>query len=179
MELGQLFHNLGAEVTLMQRSARILKSYDPEISEAVTQAMTEQGIQLVSGVTFHRVEQDGAIKRVYITVDSEEQVIEAEQLLIATGRRPNTEALNLDAANVKVGDRIEVLSDEYLRTSNPRIFAAGDVTIRPQFVYVAAYEGWIVAENAVGGADQKLDLRVVPGVTFTNPAIATVGLTEE
>jgi mercuric reductase len=179
MELGQLFHNLGAEVTLMQRSEQIMKSYDPEISEAVTQAMTEKGIQLVTGVTFHRVEQDGAIKRVYITVNGEEQVIEAEQLLIATGRRPNTEALNLEAANVKVGDRGEVVVDEYLRTTNPRIYAAGDVTMGPQFVYVAAYEGWIVAENTVGGAEQKLDLRVVPGVTFTNPSIATVGLTEE
>lgn len=179
MELGQLFHNLGAEVTLMQRGARVLKSSDPEISEAVTQALIEQGIQLVAGTTFNRVEQDGNIKRVHITLDGKEQVIEAEQLLVATGRRPNTEALNLEAAKVKVGDRGEVVVDEYLRTTNLRIYAAGDVTMGPQFVYVAAYEGWIVAENAVGGANQKLDLRVVPGVTFTNPSIATVGLTEE
>ncbi len=179
MELGQFFHNLGVEVTLMQRSDRVLKHYDPEISEAVTQALTKQGIQFITGATFRRVEQDGDIKRIHVTVDGQEQVIEAEQLLVATGRRPNTETLNLEAANVKVGDRGEVVVDGYTRTTNPQIYAAGDVTMGPQFVYVAAYEGWIVAENAVGGTNQKLDLRAVPGVTFTNPSIATVGLTEE
>jgi mercuric reductase len=74
MELGQFFHNLGTEVTLMQRSDRVLKHYDPEISEAVTQALTEQGIQLITGATFNRVEQDENIKRVHITVDGKERV---------------------------------------------------------------------------------------------------------
>ena len=178
MELGQFFHNLGAEVTLMQRSARLLKNSDPEISEAVTQALTEQGIQLVTGATFHKIEQDSSMKRVYVTIDGEEQVFLAEELLIATGRQPNTSSLQVETANVKLGAHGEVLVDEYLRTSNPRIYAAGDVTMGPEFVYVAAHEGWVVAENAVGGANQKRDLSVVPGVTFTNPSIATVGLTE-
>lgn len=179
MELGQLFHNLGSEVTLIQRSARILKTYDPEISEAVTEALTEQGINLITGATYERVEKDGDVKRIHIVVNGEKQVIEAEQLLVATGRKPNTAALNLDAAGVKVGSREEVIIDEYLRTSNPRIFAAGDVTMGPQFVYVAAYEGGVAARNALGVTEQKIDLRFVPGVTFTNPSIATVGLTEE
>lgn len=179
MELGQMFHNLGSEVTLMQRSARVLKSYEPEVSEAITKALTHQGMNIITGATFRRVEQVGNIKRIYITVDGREQVIEAEALLIATGRKPNTEALNLSAAKVKIGDHGEVLVNEYLRTSNHRIYAAGDVTMGPQFVYVAAYEGGIVVENAVNGSEKKVDLTVVPGVTFTNPAIATVGLTEE
>lgn len=179
MELGQLFHNLGAEVTLMQRSPRVLRSYDPEISEAITQALTEQGIRLITDSVFLRVEQMGTLKRVHISVNGQKQIIEAEQILIATGRRPNTNSLHLNSAKVKVGDREEVLTDEYLRTSNPRIYAAGDVTMGPQFVYVAAYEGWIVAENVVGGGNRRLDLRAVPGVTFTTPSIATVGLTED
>lgn len=179
MELGQMFHNLGAEVTLMQRSARVLKSYDPEVSEAVTTALTEQGMSIITGATFHRVEQDGDIKRVHLTVNGQERVVEAEALLVATGRKPNTAALNLNVAGVKTGDRGEVLVNEYLRTSNHRIYAAGDVTMGPQFVYVAAYEGAIVSKNALAGNEAKVDLRVVPGVTFTNPAIATVGLTEE
>ncbi|MEC1158919.1 MULTISPECIES: mercury(II) reductase [Bacillaceae] len=179
MELGQLFHNLGSEVTLIQRSPRILKTYDPEISEAVTEALTEQGISLITGATYERVEKDGDVKRIHIVVNGEKQVIEAEQLLVATGRKPNTAALNLDAAGVKVGSREEVIIDEYLRTSNPRIFAAGDVTMGPQFVYVAAYEGGVAARNALAVTEQKIDLRFVPGVTFTNPSIATVGLTEE
>ncbi len=179
MELGQTFHNLGAEVTLMQRSARVLKSYDAEISEAITTALTEQGINIITGATFNRVEQDRDLKRVYLTVNGQEQVVEAEALLVATGRKPNTEALNLRAARVEVGDRGEVLVNEYLRTSNHRIYAAGDVTMGPQFVYIAANEGAIVAKNALAGSEEKVDLTVVPGVTFTNPAVATVGLTEE
>jgi mercuric reductase len=179
MELGQLFHNLGVKVTLMQRSPRILKEYDPEISDAITKALTEQGIDLITGATFEKVEQMGGIKKVYISVDGTKKIVEAEHLLIATGRKPNTDTLNLKAATVEIGNRGEVLVDDYLRTSNPRIYAAGDVTMGPQFVYVAAYEGGIVADNAIGNLERKVNLEVVPGVAFTNPAIATVGLTEE
>lgn len=179
MELGQLFHNLGSEVTLMQRSERLLKEYDQEISEAVEKALIEQGINLVKGATFERVEQEGQIKKVHVTVDGKKKVVESEQLLVATGRKPNTDALKLSAAGVEVGKRKEILINDYARTSNEKIYAAGDVTLGPQFVYVAAYEGGIVADNAIGGLNKKLDLSVVPGVIFTNPSIATVGLTEE
>lgn len=178
MELGQMFHNLGVDVTLMQRSDRILKSYEPEVSQTMTQALTEQGVNIITNATFNRVEQDGGMKRVYVTVNGQEQVIEAEALLVATGRNPNTESLNLSDAGVRVGDHGEVIVDEHLQTTNPSMYAAGDVTMGPQFVYVAAREGWVVAENTVGGGSQKVDLGVVPGVTFTTPAIATVGLTE-
>ncbi|OQQ78810.1 mercury(II) reductase [Ligilactobacillus salivarius] len=179
MELGQLFHNLGSEVTLMQRSERLLKEYDQEISEAVEKALIEQGINLVKGATFERVEQEGQIKKVHVTVDGKKKVVESEQLLVATGRKPNTDALKLSAAGVEVGKRKEILINDYARTSNEKIYAAGDVTLGPQFVYVAAYEGGIVADNAIGGLNKKLDLSVVPSVIFTNPSIATVGLTEE
>ncbi len=179
LELGQLFHHLGVEVTLMQRSQRILKEYDPEISEAVEKALTEQGIHVITGATFERVEQNGDMKQIHVTVHGEKKIIEAEQLLVATGRKSNTEALNLQAANVEVGSRGEVKVDDYLRTSNPRIYAAGDVTMGPQFVYVAAYQGGIAADNAIGGLERKVNLDTVPAVIFTSPSIATVGLTEE
>jgi mercuric reductase len=179
MELGQLFHNLGVKVTLMQRSPRVLKEYDPEISEAITKALTEQGINLITGATFERVQQEGSLKKVHITVNGEKKVIEAEQLLISTGRKPNTEALNLESAGVKTGKRGEVVVDEYLRTTNPRIYSAGDVTMSPQFVYVAAYQGKITADNAIGGLERKSNLEALAGVTFTTPSVASVGLTEE
>lgn len=179
MELGQLFHNLGSEVTLMQRSTRLLKEYDPEISEAITQALTEQGVNLVTGASFERIEQDGDVKKVHVEVNGKKRIIEADQLLVATGRTPNTATLNLQAAGVKVGSRGEIVIDEYSKTTNARIYAAGDVTLGPQFVYVAAYEGGMAAKNAIGGLNKKLNLEVVPGVTFTAPAIATVGLTEQ
>ncbi|MFC5591627.1 mercury(II) reductase [Sporosarcina soli] len=179
LELGQLFHNLGAEVTLIQRSERLVKGYDPEISEAITQALTEQGINLVTGATYERIEQDGDIKKVHVEINGEKRIIEAEQLLVATGRKPNTEPLNLHVAGVDVGSRGEIVIDEYSKTTNSQIYAAGDVTLGPQFVYVAAYQGGLATRNAIGGLNQKMNLEVVPGVTFTNPSIATVGLTEQ
>ena len=179
MELGQLFHNLGSEVTLMQRSERLLKEYDTEISEAVEKALIEQGINLVKGATFERVEQDGELKKVHVTVDGKKKVVESEQLLVATGRKPNTESLNLNAAGVEVGKRNEIVINDFAQTSNKKIYAAGDVTLGPQFVYVAAYEGGIVTDNAISGLNKKLDLTIVPAVTFMNPSVATVGLTEE
>ncbi|AMV12242.1 mercuric reductase [Geobacillus thermoleovorans] len=179
MELGQLFHHLGSEVTLMQRSPRLLKEYEPEISEAVTRALAEQGIRVITGASFERVEQDGNTKKVYVNVDGRTRVIEADELLVAAGRTPNTAALNLPAAGVEVGERGEILIDEYTRTTNPSIYAAGDVTLGPQFVYVAAYQGAVAAANAVGGLNKRWDTAVVPAVTFTHPAIATVGLTEQ
>nr|WP_319020786.1 mercury(II) reductase [Bacillus sp. B1-b2] len=179
LELGQLFHNLGAEVTLIQRSERLLKEYDPEVSEAITKALTEQGINLITGVTYERVEEDGDIKKVHVEKNGKKRIIEAEQLLIATGRKPNTESLNLHAAGVEVGPRGEIVIDDYLKTTNSRIYGAGDVTLGPQFVYVAAYEGGLAARNAIGELNQKVNLNVVPGVTFTSPSIATVGLTEQ
>lgn len=179
MELGQLFHNLGSEVTLMQRSERLLKDYDSEISEVVEKALVEQGINLVKGATYKLIEQDGDIKKVHIEVNGKKRIIESEQLLIATGRTPNTASLNLPAAGIETGSRGEIIIDDYSKTTNACIYAAGDVTLGPQFVYVAAYQGGVAAGNAIGGLNKRLNLELVPGVTFTTPSIATVGLTEK
>jgi len=177
LELGQLFRHLGSGVTLVQRGERLLRIYDPEIADSVGGMLQQQGIQVVTGTTFVRVEQSGSIKRLVVRVGDTEHVIKGDALLVATGRTPNTEALNLAAAAVTVGARGEIVVDDRLRTSNPRVLAAGDVTLGPEYVYVAAYEGALAAENALDG-DRVLDLRAVPGVTFTTPSIATVGLTE-
>ncbi|ANU10889.1 mercury(II) reductase [Planococcus antarcticus DSM 14505] len=179
VELGQLFHHLGAEVTLIQRSSRLFKEYDPEISEVLTKSLNEQGIHVVTDITYDRIEQDGNLKQVHVVEKGIQRVIESEELLLATGRTPNTENLNLRVANVETGSRGEIRIDEYARTTNEQIYAAGDVTLGPQFVYVAAYQGRMAAGNAVGGRNVKIDLTTVPGVTFSSPSVATVGLTEQ
>ena len=179
LELGQLFHNLGTEVTLMQRGQRLLKEYDPEISEAITKALTEQGISLLTEVSYERIEQNGEIKKVHVEIKGKKRIIESEQLLVATGRKPNIKSLNLQVAGVEVGSKGEIIIDEYSKTTNSRIYASGDVTLGPQFVYVASYQGGVVAHNAFGGQNKKVNLEAVPGVTFTTPSIATVGLTEQ
>jgi mercuric reductase len=162
----------------MQRSKRLLKGYDPEISDVVHDVLMAEGVDVILGVTYLDVQQDGSRKRVRIRVQGEERTIEGDALLVAIGRQPNSEALDLPRARVRAGSRGEILIDEHLRTSNPRVFAAGDVTLGPQYVYVAAHEGSVAAENALGGK-RPVDLRAVPGVTFTTPSIATVGFTEE
>jgi len=129
LELGQLFRDFGSQVTLAQRGERLLRSYDPEIADTVAGILHKQGIQLVTGAMFVRAEQSGAIKRLFVHAGDTDQVIEGDALLVATGRTPNIEALNLPAAGIQVGARGEVRVDEYLRTSNPRVFAAGDVTL--------------------------------------------------
>lgn len=177
LELGQLFHHLGSSVTLIQRSPGILKDYEPEVSEAVYEAMTGQGMSFITGAAYQRVERTGAGYRVTLEAGNEKQVVEAEQLLVAVGRQPNTGALHLERAGVHLGERGDLLVDAHLRTSNPRIFGAGDVTLGPQFVYVAAHEGALAAGNALG-ASRAIDLSTVPGVIFTTPSVATVGLTE-
>src|SRR6266581_3489636 len=178
LELGQLFHDFGSRVTIVQRGERLLRSYDPEIAASIGSILRSQGMDIVTCATFVRAEHSGTTKRLVVRVGNNEQVMEGDALLVATGRTPNTEALNLAASGVIVGTRGEILVDDRLRTSNPRVFAAGDVTLGPQYVYVAAYEGALTAENALGG-DRVVDLRAVPGVTFTTPSIATVGLAEE
>ena len=179
LELGQLFHNLGAEVTLVQRSKQLLKDYDPEVSAAVEKALHEQGIQVITGINYDHIVQDGDIKKLTLTKNGIQKTIESDQVLVATGRSPNTEALNLSAASVDIGENYEILMNEYGQTSNDRIYTAGDVTLGPQFVYVAAYEGKIAADNAIGGLNKQIDLSTFPGVIFTNPGVGTVGLTEE
>lgn len=178
LELGQMMHNLGAKVTLIQRSDRLLKSYESEVSKAITKALQAQGIEIIHHATYEKVVEEDTRKHVYLSVNGESRVVTGDVLLVAAGRTPNTASLHLENADVEIGERGEIVVDDELRTSNANIFAAGDVILGPQFVYVAAYEGAIVATNAVGNEIRKADLSVVPGVTFTNPGIATVGITE-
>jgi len=117
LELGQLFRHLGSRVTLMQRSPRLLTSYDPEISDAVAAVLTEQGIELVTGVRYERIEQRGGTVVVHLTVDGVSRTVKGERLLVATGRAPNTQTLGPDRTGIAVGAKGQILVNEYLQTS--------------------------------------------------------------
>ena len=104
--------------------------------------------------------------------------LRADQLLVAAGRRPNTRGLGLEEAGIRLGARGEIIVTESLETTRPGVYAAGDAIGEPAFVYVAAYAGQLAADNAISGAERPYDLRAVPRVTFTDPAIASVGLSE-
>ena len=176
LELGQLFRRLGSDVTRWQRGARLLPAHEPEVADAVAAMLVREGIRALPGTHALRVERDGQRRRLHVERNGAREVLKADQILVAAGRAPNVDALALAAAGVEVDQRGAVVVDAHLRTSNPRIFAAGDVTLGPQYVYVAAYQGGLATANALG--DQRpCDLTALPEVIFTDPQVATVGLT--
>jgi len=151
---------------------------EPEISEEMTRILRDDGTQVVTSAEVTRVE-GGPPKRVIARAGGSEITFEAAEILVATGRRPVLDGLELADAAVELNDRGGLVLDETLRTTNPNIFAAGDVTGAPQFVYVAAAQGTIAAQNAIADANQTLDYTGLPRVTFTTPNIAAVGLTDD
>jgi len=177
LELGQAFARLGAQVTFLDIADRVAPFEEPEISAALTAALTDEGATVIVGADIKRV--SAANGRVLIEGDLGELTrVEAERVLVATGRASNTGELKLAAAGIDVDRRGFVVVDEFLRTANSRVWAAGDVTASPQFVYVSASEGAIAADNAIAGAGRRTDYRTLPRVIFTSPQIAAVGLTE-
>ncbi|MCC5860130.1 MAG: mercury(II) reductase [Ectothiorhodospiraceae bacterium] len=172
LEIVQAYRRLGSEVTVLARST-LLSRDDPEIGVALQSALEAEGIRVLTHTTPHEVAHD--TERFILTLDGE--ALMADRLLVATGRTPNTRALNLDAAGVETNPGGAIVVDNHLRTSAPNIYAVGDCTTMPQLVYVAAAAGTRAAINMTGG-DSALDLSVVPAVVFTDPQVATVGLDE-
>jgi len=178
LELGQLFARFGVRVTLVETLPHIAAAEEPEISEALAKYLTAERMIVLTGAKIERVERSGDEHRVHLEREGAKRTLAAEQLLITTGRRANTEGFGLQGAGVTLGPRGEVQVDSHLRTENPDIFAAGDCIGEPMFVYVAAYAGQLAAENALTGAGKVYDLSALPRVTFTDPQLASVGLTE-
>ncbi|MFU0506340.1 dihydrolipoyl dehydrogenase family protein [Pseudaminobacter sp. NGMCC 1.201702] len=177
LEQAQLFSRLGAKVTVVEVAPRIAPFEDPAISTALMLALSEEGIEFRTGANLTRVEaQDGGV-RATIAIGDDTYQLSAEKLLMATGRRPVTGDLELEMVGVQTGPRGEVPVDEYLRTANPRIWAAGDVTGLAQLVYVASEQGTTAAHNALTGDLRALDYTTLPRVTFTSPEVAAVGMT--
>lgn len=177
LELGQVFANLGSEVTIVEALDRIAPLEEPEISETLTPVLRDQGIRVVTSATVTKA-LVGAPKTILARTREGELRLEADELLVATGRRPVLDGLDLAKADVALDDRGGLVLDDTLRTTNPAIYAAGDVTGAPQFVYVAAAQGTLAAENALTGAGRAMDYTALPRVTFTTPNIASVGLTD-
>ncbi|WP_432262701.1 mercury(II) reductase [Cupriavidus sp. TMH.W2] len=172
VELAQAFARLGSQVTILARSTLFFRE-DPAIGEAVTAAFRAEGITVLDHTQASQVAHaDGEF---VLTTGGGE--IRADQLLIATGRAPNTRELALEAAGVTVNAQGAIVIDRGMRTTAPHIYAAGDCTDQPQFVYVAAAAGTRAAINMTGG-NAALDLSAVPAVVFTDPQVATVGYSE-
>ncbi|EHJ49317.1 Dihydrolipoyl dehydrogenase [Solidesulfovibrio carbinoliphilus subsp. oakridgensis] len=180
VEMGQAFARLGSRVTLVQRSGRILSAEDPDLADVVAARLTVEGVDLRLGCKVLSVQPapvPGGLKAVVIQRDGREERIEAEAILVALGRTPNLDTLDLESAGVERTERGLVL-DERLRTTAPHIFGAGDVTGRHLFTHAAGYEGGVVVAGAVFRLPKKADYRLLPRCTYTEPELAVVGLTE-
>jgi mercuric reductase len=172
VELAQAFGRLGSKVTILARHTLLFRE-DPAVGEAVTSVFQAEGIEVLNHTQASQVSY--ADREFRLTAGDDE--VRAVKLLVATGRAPNTRNLALEAAGVKLNSQGAIEVDERMRTSAPNIYAAGDCTDQPQFVYVAAAAGTRAAINMTGG-DATLDLTTMPTVVFTEPQVATVGYSE-
>jgi len=178
LELGQTFARFGTQVTVLQRSPRIIPEHEPEIAEALADYLRQEGLTIHTGVRLLAIHQGESEKVVACKVNRQRREFRAEQVLMAVGRTPNTQNMNLEQVGVDLDAGGFIQVNEFMQTSHPHIYAAGDVTNRPKLVYVAAAAGSIAAENALNGNSTQLELTVLPDVIFTDPQVATVGLTE-
>ncbi len=178
LECSQMFARLGTRVTILQRSERILPAEDPDLTKALTGYLQAEGMEIVTGVAVREVERDEKGYTVHAQVNGHTRAFRAKQLLCATGRRPNTAGIGLEEVGVEVRPDGAVQVDEFLETTVPGIYAAGDAVGDPSFVYTAAYEGALAAENALSGNRRQRDYTALPWVIFTDPQVAGVGLNE-
>jgi mercury(II) reductase len=176
-ELGQMFARAGVAVTIVD-VLPILAAGEPEISRALAAYLREEGIAVWENVETRAIRTTPRGIALDISAGGRDETLEAEQVLVATGRRPNTESFGLGATAVELLPNGGIKVDEYMRTTKPGVYAAGDVTGRDQFVYMAAYGARIAAENALGGDKLRYDATAMPAIAFTDPQVATVGLTE-
>lgn len=180
LELAQAFHRLGAAVTVLE-AGTVLAREDAECARIVIDALAAEGVVLRQGVSIVHVEASGGEVAVVLGTGSQggdRERIVGSDLLIATGRRANTEGLNLEAAGI-AHTPTGITVNRGLRTSNRRVYAIGDVAGGPQFTHAANYHAGLVIRNALFRLPVKVDASLIPRVTFTDPELAHVGLTEE
>jgi pyruvate/2-oxoglutarate dehydrogenase complex dihydrolipoamide dehydrogenase (E3) component len=179
LELGQSFARFGTQVTVVEMGDRLLPREDEEVSAVMEDLLRVEGLTILLKTRAVAVRGADGHKKVTVEYEGQLKELHAEEILVATGRWANTEGLNLEAASVKY-DKERIITDQYLRTSMPNIFAAGDVTGHFPFTHMAAYEAAVVVRNALffWPLTQKADFRVVPWAIFTDPEVGRVGLTE-
>ncbi len=177
VELAQVFARAGTAVTVVTRRG-LLPEAEPEIGEALTGYFTDEGITVRSVLTYEKVSEADGLIRLHVSTDRGKETITGEKLLLATGRVPNTDMLDLGNAGIATHANGGIVVEPQMRTSRDGVYAVGDVTGRDQFVSLAAYAAKIAAKNAMNGNALSYDNSAMPAVVFSDPQVASVGLTE-
>ena len=178
LEIGQIFLRFGSKVTVLEALPDIAFGEEPEARQVLRNALEKEGMEILTGIRVKKIYQNGKEKSVVIEVNGEEKFITGTDLLIATGRVPNTKNIGLENVGVETNERGFIKTDEFMQTTNPDIYSAGDCVGKMMLVTVAAAEGSIAGENALLGNKRKMGYFAVPHAIFTQPEIAGVGLTE-
>jgi mercuric reductase len=179
LEFAQMYARFGAEVTVLQRSPRILPDHEPQVSQELTRCLTEEGIRILTGVEILELGQEKGKKRVRFMANLKEKEIQGDQILMATGRRPNTDGIGLEKAGVEVDGKGFVKINQHMQTTNPSIYAAGDCASPVMLETLAAKMGNVAASNILENAEKTINLREIPRAVFTDPQVASVGYTDE
>src|SRR6266849_922545 len=178
LEMGQLFMSLGSVVTFITRG-EVAPREEPETSQTLRAVLEEEGAQMVTHAEAAAVKRVDGGRRISFRQAGQHHELEVDEILVATGRRPNTQGLSLEKAGIELTDSQAIKVSDDLQTTNARVWAAGDVTGHRQFVYAAAYEGNIAARNALEAEGRRVDFHSLPRVIFTSPTFAAAGLTDE
>jgi len=187
LEWGQILHRVGVDVTILQRSGRVLSGMEGQIGREIQRAFEEEGIEVITGNDFHRVRTptaDGGAEgmqsgiAVETIVDGTKRTITSDALFVATGVQPNSGGIGLESVGVETDNSGAIHVDEHFQTTNSHIYAAGDVIGEPELETVAAKEGNHAVKNAFGNEGASIDYDAVPAVVFTSPEVAAVGTTE-
>ena len=179
-EIGQMFARFGVRVTVVCRS-RLLPGAEPEVGAALTEYLRAEGVDVRHGVAYEAIREagSGGVELFVRGADGTAVTLPAERVLVAAGRTPNTAGMGLEEAGVALDGRGAVQVDDLMRTTRPGVYAAGDVTGRDLYVYMAAHGGKVAAENALGAEGApRYDATAMPEVVFSDPQVASVGLTE-
>ena len=187
LEWGQILHRVGVDVTILQRSKRVLSKAEGQLGREIQRCFREEGIEVVTGIDFQQVRptaSDGGLTSleegvfVETLVNGEEKTFRTEDLFVATGVRPNSTDIGLETIGAETDARDAIVVNESFQTTNPDVYAAGDVIGEPMLETVAAKEGNHAVKNAFGNEGKMIDYDTVPAVVFTSPEVATIGMTE-
>ncbi|WP_281862931.1 dihydrolipoyl dehydrogenase [Planomicrobium okeanokoites] len=177
-ELGTAFANMGSEVTILEGAPDILAGFEKQMTAIVKKGLKKKGVEVITKASAKGVEETDTGATVTYEAGGEEKTLEADYVLVTVGRRPNTDEMGLEELNIKMSERGLVEVDKQCRTSIPNIYAIGDVVAGLQLAHKASYEGKVAAE-AIAGEKSEVDYMAIPAVCFTDPELASVGLSEE